>query len=577
MKEWTSVSDIIYHVRTLTNPKALNEDKQGEWVSISSEEALLKIEYLTLAFDELGIKKGDSVGIMSPPCIEWTLINMALLIKGAVVVPLFPNISEENFLFEIKETQTHLIFVKHHYPIPILDSHGELFKKIVEMGQLDELYERGKKLALETPKKFDELLQQVKENDLCTIIYTSATTGMPKGVMLTQRNLVGHLFDIPVVVDTNARYLNIIPLAHIFGYTLNALLFGWGGGIYYSADPKNFVNDCKAVKPTLTAVVPRLLEKLRLGFVEKINSAKGLKKIIGSKALEVAYSKEPGWLYRALFPIWDKLIYSKIRAALGDSFKMVISGGAPLDPRLNYFYQNLGIPVREGWGLTEACPVTVNSIEPGANKVGTVGPPFNGWKIRIGADGEVLVKGSGVMLGYHNNPELTAKAIDDDGWLHTGDKGTIDKDGYLTILGRIKELYKTSTGEWVAPVPIEQMLCNSPFIEQAMVIAEGRKFASALLFPNLEVLERLKKENNATHLSNDEFLNTPLIKQKVADHIEEINNHLNHWEQVHAFRFIATPPSIEAGEMTPSMKLKREVVRNKYQHLIDAMYAEETV
>lgn len=577
MKEWNTISDILRQVESSDNPHSLNEPKGDEWVGLSSLDALRKIRYLSLAISQLGIKKGDCIGIMSSPCIEWTLVNIALLVSGAVVVPLFPNISEENFLFEVKETQMKVLFVRHLQPIPILDTHADLFDKIYEMGALDEFYKTGEALDQKQPQRFQEMLKEIKPEDLSTIVYTSATTGMPKGVLLTQKNVVGHIFDIPVKVTPNSKYLNIIPLAHIFGYTLNILIFAWGGSIYYAADPKNFVADSKQLHPTITAVVPRLLEKLYLGFLDKLSSAGGLKGKIGLTALKLAYTEKPSFLYRALYPLWDKLIYSKIRAALGDSYEMIISGGAPLSPRLNYFYQNIGLPVREGWGLTEACPITVNLLSPQGNKVGTVGLPFDGWKIRIGEEGEILVKGSGVMLGYHNNPELTAKAIDKEGWLHTGDKGTIDEDGYLTIIGRLKELYKTSTGEYVAPVPIEQMICREPYIEMAMVIAEGRKFASALLFPNVDVLKKLKVENNAAALSDEEFLNTPFMQQKVADHIENINEHLNHWEQLHAFRFISEAPSIEAGEMTPSMKLRREVVRKKYEHLIDAMYAEEKV
>lgn len=572
MKEWSTISDIIEQMRSNNNPTAFNDFVNEEWISFSTEETLQKIEYLTLALDKLGIKKGTPVGIMSSPCTAWSIVSLSLLIKGAVVIPLFPNISEENFLFEVKETGMRHIFVRHLQPIPILDTHRNLFDKIIEMTSLDELYKDGEITSKQHPGMFDELLKDVKAEELATIVYTSATTGMPKGVRLTQKNLVGHMANLPVSVRPDSRYLNVIPLAHIFGYTLNLLVLAWGGSIYYSADPKNFVTDSAVVHPTLTAVVPRLLEKLYLGFLEKLSKLEGLKGKIGKKALEIAYTDSPGLLYRMFFSLWDELIYSKFRTALGGSYEMIISGGAPLNPRLNHFYQNIGLPVREGWGMTEACPVTVNPLDPSKNKVGTVGIPFDGWKIKLGEDDEVLVKGTGVMQGYHNNSDLTEKTLDKEGWLHTGDKGAIDSEGYLTIIGRIKDLYKTSTGEWVAPAPIEQMICRDPLIEMAMVVAEGRKFASALLFPNLDMVEKMKKENNAIQMSDEEFLQTPLIQQRVADHIEQINEHLNHWEQLHAFHFISKMPSIELGEMTPSLKLRREVVREKYKHLIDAMY-----
>ena len=256
MDGWSTISDVIQTLKSIQNPHALNETKEGKWISISSQEAFKKIQYLILALESLGVKKGDCVGIMSPPCIEWTLINFALLISGAVTVPLFPNLSEENFLFEVKETKTKIIFVRHLQPIPILDQHAGLFDKIIEMNSLEDLYKNGEEVAKQQPQRFEEYLRALKPDDLCTIIYTSATTGAPKGVMLSQKNLVGHMFDLPVKVNPVSRYLNIIPLAHIFGYTLNVLVFGWGGSVYYSADPKNFVTDSKEIHPTITAIVP---------------------------------------------------------------------------------------------------------------------------------------------------------------------------------------------------------------------------------------------------------------------------------------------------------------------------------
>jgi len=574
MNEWRTVADIIHQLETFDNPHALNDPSGDHWISLSSKEAVNRIKYLTLALEDLNIKKGDCIGLMASPCSAWMIVSLALLAKGAVVVPLFPNISEENFLLEVDETKMKKIFVRHLQPIPILDQHMDLFEKIIEFNELEEIYKKGEKKAEENPKGFETLLRELKENDLCTIIYTSATTGAPKGVMLGQVNLVKHMYDLPIKVITEKRYLNVIPLAHIFGYILNFMILCGGGALYFASDPKNFLHDCATVHPTITAIVPRFLEKFYLGLNEKIGSLKGINKWIGQTAIKVAYSDKPGWVYRLFFPFWDKYVYSKVRESFGGSMELVISGSAPLNPQLNHFFQNIGVPVREGWGLTEACPVTVNPLEPHLNKVGTVGIPYDGWKIKIAPDGEVLVKGSGVMKGYLKPADPDAKLIDGEGWLHTGDKGSLDADGYLKIEGRMKEIFKTSTGEWVAPVPIEQLICQAPYIEMAMVVAEGRKFASALLFPNYEYLAKLKNENMASHLSDEEFLETPEMQQKVADHIEKINEHLNHWEQVHAFRFITKPPSIEEGELTPSLKLRREIIQKKYQHLIDEMYAE---
>lgn len=252
---------------------------------------------------------------------------------------------------------------------------------------------------------------------------------------------------------------------------------------------------------------------------------------------------------------------------------MVISGGAPLNPQLQRFFDRVGINIYEGWGLTEACPVCVNRIT--QNKRGTVGPPLPEQELKITAGGEVLVRGSLVMRGYYLNPELTSQTIDKDQWLHTGDRGVIDQDGFLTILGRVKELYKTSTGEYVAPVPIEQALSRYPLIDMSMIVAEGRKFTSCLLFPNVDVLARMKAKKRLGNLGDEDFLKSDYISREINKHIKEVNKHLNHWEEIHAYRFILEPLTIQNGELTPSMKIRREVIAKKYSRLIDEMYEEK--
>ena len=307
-------------------------------------------------------------------------------------------------------------------------------------------------------------------------------------------------------------------------------------------------------------------------MVAKVHEAGYIKSKIGRWAFNLANREEDSLFKQMVHPVVDRLVYSTLRQALGGSLRIVVSGGAPLNPHLNHFYQGIGVPVTEGWGMTEGCPVTVNP--PYKNKIGTVGIPFKGVEIHTTLEGEILVRGSLVMRGYYRNPELTAKAIDADGWLHTGDKGTIDEEGYLTLHGRLKDLYKTSTGEYVAPVPIEQAICKAPLIEMAMVIAEGRKFASCLLFPNKEVLDQLKAAQGMTHQSDEEFLASPFVKKEMDQLLENLNPHLNHWEQIRSYRFVPHPPTVEAGELTPTLKIRREEVAKKYYQLIDSMYLE---
>lgn len=584
IETWTNIGNLLkLTLKNHSNPKALNHFEQGKWRSWSTEQVVEEVKDLALGLANLGIKKGDCVGIMAPPSPRWNIASMAIMMVGGIVVPLFPNLSEENFLFEVNQTEIKTIFVERPHSIPVLEKHRNKFKHVIEMAFIesdeqatpfDQLIQKGRDLDKKQPDHYTLLEKNLKEEALCTIIYTSATTGSPKGVMLTHKNLLNHLRDMPIeCVHSSPVYLSILPLAHIFAYSFNLMVFAWGGSIYYTNDVKNFGAICKEIRPTLLAVVPRLLERVYAKMLAAVHQAPFPKKQIGTFAFDMAVHENKTTLEKILYPVVDKIVYSHLREALGGKVEFIVSGGAPLNPHLNRFFSNIGLPVYEGWGMTEACPITIN--RPNANKIGSVGIPLPTWEVKIGPEGEILVRGTGVMKGYFKIPDLSAKVLDKEGWFHTGDKGEMDSNGFLTILGRIKELYKTSTGEYVAPVPIEQEITKMSLIEMAMVIAEGRKFTSVLLFPNKEVLDNMKASHNASHISDEDFLNSELIHNLMDKHFENLNKHLNHWEKIHAYCFIPHPPSIEAGEMTPSMKLRREVIVKKYQHLIDAMYPEE--
>lgn len=585
MIAWKTYADIVSYVRENYDfPIAFNTlDSDGLWHPLSTKEVLEQIKYLTLGIYGLGLKKGEKVGLMALPSSRWTIVDFAVVLSGAVLVPLFPNLSEENFIYETSQTELKTIFIDTEIPLPLFEKHRDRFKTVIEMSlketksnvlTYDQLISKGKSLEQAQPGLYAQLEKQVKEDDLAAIIYTSATTGVPKGVELTNKNLSQHLYNIPLEIKpSHSLYLSILPLAHIFGHSLNMIAFAWGARVYYSNDIKNVGKTCQEIHPTILVVVPRLLEKVYAKMQAAVHNAGFMKRHLGQWAFDLANHEEDSLLKYLVHPIVDKIVYSHLREALGGCLEIVISGGAPLNAHLNHFYQEIGVPIYEGWGLTEACPITVN--RPGANKIGTVGKPFKDIQVKISPEGEVLVKGSLVMQGYYKNAEASALALDSEGWLHTGDKGEIDKDGFLKLEGRIKELYKTSTGEWVAPVPIEQMITQAPLIEMAMIIAEGKKYTSCLLFPNLEVLHSLKQSHQAIENSDEEFLNSHFVKREMNKLFEHINQHLNHWEQIRAYRFVPHPPSIETGEMTPSMKLRREIIMKKYQHLIDAMYGEE--
>lgn len=565
------------------NKAAFNNQTPQGWKSLSTEEFLQSVKNITLGLYAIGMRRGDTVGIYANSSTEWTIADMAIMIAGGVSVPLFANISEDNFLYEVKETELNIVFIDGEDQWNMFKRHKDLFTKGVAFGEcpddpkaisFKEVIEKGKQLDKAQPKLYQQLRAALQSKDVATIIYTSGSTGTPKGVELTHGNLTCVLDFSKFQWDVkNDKYLSVLPLAHVFGHCINLWVLAWGASIYYTSDYKNLGSICKEIKPTAIVVVPRLLEKMYMKMYDKVHSASGPKRIIGEWAFNLAKTDNPTGINKFLLPVADKLVFSKLRNAMGGKLRIVISGGAPLSPQLQRFFDTVGIPIYEGWGLTEACPVCVNT--PQHKKFGTVGKPLPEQKLSISPKGEILVKGSLVMRGYYRHPELTATTLDKDGWLHTGDRGSLDKYGYLTIHGRIKELYKTSTGEYVAPVPIEQAIGRHPLIDMSMVVAEGRKFTSCLLFPNLEMLARLKAQKNAENMSNEEFLQSDIVKSEIDKHFEEVNKHLNHWEKVHAYRFILEPLTIQSGELTPSMKIRRDVVAQKYKNIIDEIYKEE--
>jgi long-chain acyl-CoA synthetase len=564
-------------------PNAINTQDGEGWRSLSNKEFLDAVKHVALGLIALGLKRGDRVGILANPSGEWTIADMAIMVAGGVVVPLFGNISEDNFVYETTEAEIKILFVDGKEQWEMYERHAKQFKHVISINDtsptvkaisFDEIQAMGKKLDKDKPDAYRTARDALKPEELAAIIYTSGSTGIPKGVELTHANLTCVLdfgdFNWNPATD---RYLSVLPLAHVFGHCINLWVLTWGACIYYSNDYKNLGAICRRVQPTAIVVVPRLLEKVYMKMYDQVHSSSGIKHLIGEWAFSLAKKHQRNALSNFFLTIADKLVYHKLREALGGKIRIVISGGAPLNPDLQRFFDTVGIPIYEGWGMTEACPVCVNI--PNAKKVGTVGLPLHGQQLKVTPEGEVLVKGTLVMKGYYRHPELTAQTIDQENWLHTGDRGSIDEDGFLTIKGRMKELYKTSTGEYVAPVPIEQALAKYPLIDMSMVVADGRKFASCLLFPNMDILGRMKAQRKAENVSNEEFLKSDYVKGEIDKLLNELNKHLNHWEQIHGYRFILEPLSIQKGELTPSMKIRREVVASKYSKLIDEMYQED--
>lgn len=584
MIQINTIGELLSHIETsFTNSHALNTYTSKGWTSLTTKGFLEEVRYLALALIAKGVQKGEKIGILAMPCSRWTIADLAIMAAGGISVPLFANISEENFQFEVNQTEMKRVFVGEIDQWTRYEQSRELFTQAISLdtppglnGVLgyEEMLELGKKEDQKNPGFFKEHLKTISTHDVATIIYTSGSTGVPKGAVHTHHSIFS-LLNSPIFNwdSKNDTYLSFLPLAHVFARILNFIMISWGISVYYFNDVKNIAAICQEIKPSVMVVVPRLLEKMYSKMVDKVESGSGIKKWIGTHAFECANEANPSAIQKLLKPVFDKLVYSKLRAVLGNRLRIVFSGGAALNPHLYRFYLNAGFPFYEGWGLTESCPISVNRIE--KIVIGTVGPAIPGMEVKTSPEKELLVKGKMMMSGYYKNEKLTQEVFDKDGWLKTGDKGEIAPDGYITILGRIKELLKTSTGEMIAPVPIEQALSKAPFLDAALVIGDNRKFAACLLVPDFEVLKKMKEKMHQSHLSDDEFLKSSSMKSEMENLLKLVNKHLNKWEQIQDYRFIPEPLQIEKGELTPSMKVKKERVLDRYKDLVESIYKEE--
>ena len=564
----------------------LNTKYNGKWQSLSTHDYDLKANYISSSLISMGVKPGDKIAMISSTNrSEWSIIDMGLSQIGAINVPLYPTITSKDYLYILNHSECKYCFVSDlevYEKVFAVKEQVKSLKNIYSFDNIDkcsnwrELIDSGQE-SLDI-SIIQEQKSKVKPEDLATIIYTSGTTGTPKGVMLSHSNIVSN------VLSTSNRFpfetgketaLSFLPICHVFErVVLYSYLYN-GIDVYFAESLETISDNLKEVKPEIMTAVPRLLEKVYDKIYSKGEELDGLKQKLFYWAVEIALKYEPynnnGILYSIKLALAKKLILSKWQEALGGNLKLIASGSAPLQARLARVFTAAGMTIVEGYGLTETSPaISLNDMRNGGLKIGTVGKLVDGVEVKIAKDGEILCKGPNVMMGYYKEEEKTKEVMSGD-FFHTGDIGIIDSDGFLKITDRKKEMFKTSGGKYIAPAVIEGEMKQSLFIEQIMVVGESKRMAAAIIQPNFEYLENWMKENNIQEKIGEIYRNDKLINEIQKD-IDIHNEKFAQWEKIKKFELTSDPWTIENGLLTPTMKLKRKVIKSKYQHLINKIY-----
>ena len=589
--EITRIFDFPYYQLEKYNlKKALTTKYDGKWVSTSTQEYIDKANAISRGLLKLGVQPNDKIALISTTNrTEWNICDIGILQTGAQSVPIYPTISKEDYAYVLNHSEAIYCFASDRDIVEKLNQiKGDTSVK--EIFTFDDIIdEKSWKDVLEAGKDTDDQVEvearkkDVNAEDLATLIYTSGTTGRPKGVMLSHANIVSNVLAsekyVPLA-NGKDKALSFLPVCHIFERMILYLYQYCGTEIYFAEGLEQLTDNAQDIKPNVMTAVPRLYEKIYDKIILKGETLKGIKKILFFWAVNLGLRYEPyganGWWYEKQLSIARKLIFSKWQAALGGELKLMVSGASALQQRLTRVFTAAGIPIMEGYGLTETSPVTTVSFmeENGVRgfRVGTVGRVISDVEVKIAENGEILIKGPNIMQGYYKDPEKTAEVIKD-GYFHSGDKGEIDADGFLKITGRTKEMFKTSGGKYIVPPLLEGALKQSLFIEQIMVIGEGEKMPAALIQPNFEFIKDwiLKKEHKIG-TTNEEIINSEVVINRIQLEVDKGNTHFGNWERIKRFELTPDVWSIDSGHLTPTMKMKREVIRNTYQDLYDKIY-----
>ena len=589
MKKVTRLFDFAYyHLENHPLEKLFSTKKNGEWKSFSSQEFIDTANAISRALIEMGVKANDKIGLISMTNrTEWCLMDLAVLQIGAQTVPIYPTISETDYAYILNHSEASYCFVSCEEVYHKLASVKDQVKGLKEIFSFDQIkgcknFEELPKLgaSLNNQEEVEKRKEAVQPEQLATLIYTSGTTGKPKGVMLSHHNIVSNVLSARsrVPFDKGAIALSFLPLCHIFERVIIYIYQYCGVTVYFGEGLDKISDNIKEVKPSVMTVVPRLLEKVYDKIVGKGKELTGIKKSLFFWALELGLKFEPyhrSALYNFKLKIARKLIFSKWQEALGGNLELMVSGSAALQPRLTRVFGAAGIPVMEGYGLTETSPViTVNDQRNGNWRIGTVGRQIDGIEVKIAEDGEILCKGPNVMMGYYKDEEKTNEVIKDD-FFRTGDIGEFDSDGFLRITDRKKEMFKTSGGKYVAPQLLENRCKQSLFIEQIMVVGEGEKMPAALIQMNFDFIKDwADKKGVKLEADCSAWGTNPKVIERISKEIDEANEGFAKWEKIKQFRLTPDEWSIEGGHLTPTMKLRRKEVKAKYLDLYESIYRE---
>ncbi|WP_422107973.1 AMP-dependent synthetase/ligase [Winogradskyella sp.] len=576
-----------YQLNHKPNAKALVTKYNGEWIPTSTQEYIDKANAVSRALIKMGVQKNDKIAVISSTNrTEWNIMDIGVLQVGAQNIPIYPTISAEDYEYVLNHSESIYCFVSDEEvleKVRKVESNTKLkdvysFDHIEGCKHYSELFELGKDDS--NQHEVDARKEAVKPEDLATIIYTSGTTGKPKGVMLSHWNITSNALDaskrLPPI-DGETRVLSFLPICHIFERVLIYIYQYAGTSVYFAEGLDKIGDNAKEIKPHLMSVVPRLLEKVFDKIMLKADELSGIKQKLFYWAVELGEKWQPykanGSWYEFKLSIANKLIFSKWREALGGELRTMVSGSAALQPRLSRVFSAGQMQVMEGYGLTETSPVvSVGMYSDKYFKVGTVGRPIDNVEVKIAEDGEILIKGPNVMLGYYKDPEKTAGVMTGD-YFHTGDKGIIDEDGFLKITGRKKEMFKTSGGKYIIPTLLENDLKQSLFIEQVMVVGEGEKMPGAIIQPNFEFIrDWIEHKNHDIGTSEQEIATSEIVIKRIQKEVDKYNTNFGKWEQIKRFELTSESWTIDDGHLTPTMKMKRSVIREKYDNLYEKIY-----